>query len=93
MNRWKKIVYQPEEKWYELNQNTYDIGEYLDLLDIKPYQTINIKLKEGNFIWNKNYDMPVNTTIRLTGENYKNGGNDNKATILINEQKGKIYEE
>ena len=46
----KKIAYQPEEKWYELNQNTYDIGEYLNLLDIKPYQTINITLKEGNFI-------------------------------------------
>ena len=89
----KKRIYQPEEKWYELNQNTYDIGEYLDLLDIKPYQTINIKLKEGNFIWNKNYNMPVHTTIRLTGENYKNGGNDNKVTILINEQRGKIYEE
>jgi len=88
----KTITYQPEEKWYELNQNTYDIGEYLDLLNIKPYQTINITLKEGNFIWNKNYNMPVNTRIRLTGENYKNGGNDNKVTILINEQKGKIYE-
>ena len=89
----KKITYQPEEKWYELNQNTYDIGEYLDLLNIKPYQTINIKLKEGNFIWNKNYNMPVNTTIRLEGENYRNGGNNNKVTILMNEQKGKIYEE
>ena len=89
----KRITYQPEEKWYELNQNTYDIGEYLDLLNIKPYQTINILLKEGNFIWNKNYEMPVHTTIRLTGENYKNGGYGNKVTILINEQKGKIYEE
>ena len=89
----KKITYQPEEKWYELHQNTYDIGEYLDLLDIKPYQTINITLKEGTFIWNKNYNMPVNTTIRLKGENYINGGNNNKATILMNEQKGKIYEE
>ena len=89
----KKIMYQPEEKWYELNQNTYDVGEYLNLLDIKPYQTINITLKEGNFIWNKNYEMPMHTIIRLTGENYKNGGNDNKVTILINEKKGKIYEE
>ena len=89
----KKITYQPEEKWYELDQNTYDIGEYLDLLNIKHYQTINIKLKEGNFIWNKHYNMPEHATIRLTGENYKNGGNDNKVTILINEQKGKIYEE
>ena len=89
----KKIVYQPEEKWYELKQNTYDIGEYLDLLDIKPYQTINITLKEGNFIWNKNYNMPVHAAIRLKGENYKNGGNQNKVTILINEKKGIIYEE
>ena len=89
----KKITYQPEEKWYELHPNTHDIGEYLDLLDIKPYQTINITLKEGNFVWNKNYKMPVNATIRLKGENYINGGNNNKVTILINEQKGKIYEE
>ena len=86
-------MYQPEEKWYELNSNTYDIGEYLCLLDIKPYQKINIKLMEGNFVWNKNYDMPEQTTIKLTGENYKNGGNDNKVTIIINEQKGKIYKE
>ena len=89
----KTEVYQPEEKWYSLNQNTYDIGEYLNLLNIKPYQTINIKLKEGNFIWNQNYVMPEHTTIRLTGENYKNGGNDNKVTILINEQRTKVYEE
>ena len=89
----KTVVYQPEEKWYTLEQNTYDIGEYLNLLNIKPYNTINIKLKEGNFVWNKNYSMPVSATIRLTGENYKNGGNDNKVTIIMNEQKHKIYEE
>jgi hypothetical protein len=89
----KTVVYQPEEKWYTLEQNTYDIGEYLNLLNIKPYNTINIKLKEGNFVWNKNYSMPVSATIRLTGENYKNGGNDNKVTITMNEQKHKIYEE
>ena len=89
----KTVVYQPEEKWYTLEQNTYDIGEYLNLLNIKPYNTINIKLKEGNFVWNKNYSMPVSATIRLTGENYKNGGNDNKVTIIMNEQKDKIYEQ
>ena len=44
----KTVIYQPEEKWYTLEQNTYDIGEYLNLLNIKPYNTINIKLKEGN---------------------------------------------
>ena len=51
----------------------------------------NIKLKEGNFIWNQNYEMPGHTIIRLTGENFKNDGNDNKVTILMNEQRTKVY--
>ena len=35
--------------------------------------------------------MPGHTIIRLTGENFKNDGNDNKVTILMNEQRTKVY--
>jgi len=42
-------VYQVEEKSYTLSPNTYDIGTYLNLLKITPYQKINITLKEGNY--------------------------------------------
>ena len=85
-------VYQIEEKFFTLSPNTYDIGEYLKLLEIKPHQIININLKEGNYTWNENYVTPEFTTIRMTGEKYKNGGKDNVVTILINQKKTKIYE-
>lgn len=33
--------------------------------------TINIKLKEGNYVWNENYVTPENTTIYMVGTNIK----------------------
>ena len=44
-----------EVKSYVLEPNTYDIGKYLNLLKIRPYQEINIQLKEGNYTWDENY--------------------------------------
>lgn len=85
-------IYQVEEKCYVLEPNTYDIGKYLNLLKIKPFQKINITLKEGNYSWDENYITPEDCTISLNGENYKNGGRDNKVTILINKKNTKIYE-
>ena len=75
--------YKIEEKSFTLSPNTYDIGEYLRLLDIKPHQIINIKLKEGNYTWNENYVTPEFSTIKMTGEKYQNGGKNNVVTILI----------
>lgn len=80
-------VYQVEEKSYTLSPNTYDIGTYLNLLKITPYQKINITLKEGNYTWNENYCTPEHTDIYMIGEKFKNGGTQNVVTILIN-QKG-----
>ena len=45
------IKYQPEEKTNELKPNIYDIGEFLNLLKILPYQKIIIRFKEGNYNW------------------------------------------
>ena len=64
-------IYQFEEKSFTLSPNTYDIGTYLKLLNIKPFQKINIKLREGNYVWNENYVTPENTTIYMVGTNIK----------------------
>ena len=85
-------VYQFEEKSFTLSPNTYDIGTYLKLLNIKPFQKINIKLKEGNYVWNENYVTPENTTIYMEGEKYQNGGRNNVVSIIINQKNTKVYE-
>ena len=89
-------IYQVEEKSFTLSPNTYDVGTYLKLLNIKPFQKINIKLKEGNYVWNENYVTPENTTIKMVGDKYKNGGRNNVVSIIINQKntqvdKGKDY--
>lgn len=89
-------IYQVEEKSFTLSPNTYDVGTYLKLLNIKPFQKINIKLKEGNYVWNENYVTPENTTINMLGDKYKNGGRNNVVSIIINQKntqvdKGKDY--
>jgi hypothetical protein len=86
------IKYQPEEKSYVLEPNKYDIGKYLTLLKITPYQNINITLKEGNYTWDEKYSMPDNTIITMTGARYNNNGNDNIVTIIISKKYTKIYE-
>ena len=86
------IKYQPEEKTYVLEPNKYDIGKYLNLLKVKPYQTITITLKEGNYSWDENFYMPEHTIIKLIGDKYKNGGNDNIVTITISKKNTKVYE-
>lgn len=85
-------TYQVERKSFTLSPNSYDIGTYLKLLNIKPYQTIDIKLKEGNYSWNENYVTPENVRINFTGENYKNGGKDNVVSIIINKKNTKVNE-
>lgn len=86
------VKYQPEEKTYVLKPNTYDIGEYLNLLKIMPYQKIIIRLKEGNYNWDVKFSMPENTSLYLYGENNENGGKNNKVTIIISKKYTKIYD-
>ena len=85
-------IYQVEEKSFTLSPNTYDVGTYLKLLNIKPFQKINIKLKEGNYVWNENYVTPENTTIKMVGDKYQNGGRNNVVSIIINQKNTKVYE-
>lgn len=65
------IKYQPEKKSFVLEANKYDIGKYLTLLKITPYQEINITLKEGSYTWDEKYSMPDNTIITMSGVNIK----------------------
>ena len=83
-------VYQFEEKSFTLSPNTYDIGTYLKLLNIKPFQKINIKLREGNYVWNENYVTPEHTNIKMVGEKYQNGGRNNVVSIIINQKNTKV---
>ena len=55
-------------------------------LNIKPYQRINITLKEGNYTWNEYYVMPEKSFISLKGEKYIDGGKKNIVTIMINKE-------
>ena len=46
-------IYQIKEKHYQLSNTNYDIGEYLYLLNIKPYEIIIILVKKGIYKWEK----------------------------------------
>ena len=53
-----KEEFKAEEFNYELSDKNIDIGEKINKLNIKPYQKIEILLKEGTYTWNKHYIMP-----------------------------------
>ena len=81
-----KEEFKAEEFNYELSDKNMDIGERLNKLNIRPYQKIEILLKEGTYTWNKHYIMPKKSYISLYGEDYKDGGINNKVTIMINKE-------
>ena len=81
-----KEEFKAEEFNYELSDKNMDIGERLNKLNIRPYQKIEILLKEGTYTWNIHYIMPKKSYISLYGEGYKDGGINNKVTIMINKE-------
>ena len=81
-----KEEFKAEEFNYELSDKNMDIGERLNKLNIRPYQKIEILLKEGTYTWNIHYIMPKKSYISLYGEDYKDGGINNKVTIMINKE-------
>ena len=81
-----KEEFKVEEFNYELSDKNMDIGERLNKLNIKPYQKINILLKEGTYTWNIHYIMAKKSYISLHGESCKDGGIDNIVTIMINKE-------
>ena len=87
-----KSQWMVEEKSFEISNTKYDIGEYLEKINIRPYQIIHILFKKGTYIWEKPYKTPESCKIYLTGENYVNGGNENKVTIIMTEKHTFTYE-
>ena len=81
-----KEEFKPEEYNYEFSDKNMDIGELLNKMNIKPYQKINIVLKEGTYTWNTHYIMPKKSYLSLTGESYKDGGKNNIVTIIMNKE-------
>ncbi len=86
-------IYQIKEKHYQLSNTNYDIGEYLYLLNIKPYEIIIILVKKGIYKWEKPYSLPEGAKLFLNGENYKNGGKNNTVTIFMTEKHTDYNEE
>ena len=79
-------IYQIKEMNYELWDSNYDIGNYLSLINIQPYEIINILIKSGIYKWDKEFSLPKGAKLKMNGENFKNGGKDNKVTIFISEK-------
>ena len=85
-----KEEFKPEEYNYEFSDKNMDIGELLNKMKIKPYQKINIVLKEGTYTWNTHYIMPEKSHLSLKGEGYKDGGKNNIVTIMMNKESEEI---
>ena len=69
--------YMAEKKNYIMSNPSYDLGDYLQKIDIKLFQIINIKFKNLFYKWEKPYQTQENCTIYLIGEYYENGGKNN----------------
>ena len=67
-------IYQIKEKNYEFSNANYDIGDYLKLLNIQPYEIIKILIKSGIYKWEKEYTLPEGVKLTMNGQDYKNGG-------------------
>lgn len=83
---YEKLIIQGYEKKYIFSDEKMDFGKYLNSLEIKSFDRIFIKIKEGNYFWNELYKMPLNTYINICGENYSDKGTNNKVTFTINQR-------
>lgn len=81
-----------ESRNYILSNPSYDIGEYLEKINIKSFQIITITLKKGIYKWDKLYSTPESCKIYLIGEDFENGGTNNKVTIVMTEKSVYTYE-
>ena len=79
-------IYQIKEKNYEFSNANYDIGDYLKLLNIQPYEIIKILIKSGIYKWDKEYHLPEGVKLTIIGQNYQNGGKNNTVTIFMSEK-------
>ena len=79
-------IYQIKEKSYEFSNANYDIGDYLKLLNIQPYEIIKILIKSGIYKWDKEYTLPEGVKLNMSGQDFKNGGQNNTVTIFMSEK-------
>ena len=82
-NKEIKGIINGHNKKYVFDNIKMDLGEYLNLLNIKPYDKVIINIKTGSYRWNKLYTMPQYTEISLYGEGPTYSGDENCVTINI----------
>ena len=68
-------------KKYIYDNKTMDFGEYLKLLNIKPFDKVIIIIKKGSYNWNELYTMPQYSEISLYGEGPTYSGDTNCVSI------------
>ena len=60
-----KGIINGHNKKYTFDNKTMDFGEYLKLLNVKPYDKVIINIKKGSYNWNELYTMPQYSEISL----------------------------
>ena len=86
-----KGVINGHNKKYIFDKIKMDLGEYLNLLNIKPYDKVIINIKKGSYHWNQLYSMPQYSEISLYGEGPTYSGDENSVTIKINKDTEKCF--
>ena len=76
-----KGIINGHNKKYTFDNKTMDFGEYLKLLNVKPYDKVIINIKKGSYNWNELYTMPQYSEISLYGEGPTYSGDTNCVTI------------
>ena len=76
-------TYTISERKYELSP-ICDIGEFLNSIQIKPYERISVTLKSGIYMWEKCVALPDGCKLSISGEGWKDGGKENKVLVSIN---------
>ena len=79
-----KGIINGHNKKYVFDNKTMDLGEYLKLLNIKPYDRVIINIKKGSYNWNELYIMPQYAEISLYGEGPTYSGDINCVSINFN---------
>ena len=86
-----EITLQPKIKRYTFSKESMDFGEYLNLLDIKPYDKVTVVIKKGFYYWNEIYSMPQNSELNIIGENATHDGSKNIVSITVNKETYKCF--
>lgn len=79
-----KGVINGHNKKYIFSTRTKDFGDYLESLNIQPFDKVIIILKKGSYNWNKLYTMPQYSEISIYGEGPTYLGDVNCVKINFN---------